>query len=94
MAFFLVIKVIDLNEYKPRIQKALKESNMICDISIKGDIALSLSPVGIRIFDVEVRNAYHKPNDLFAKLGAFDIALEIPLLFHKEIKIKHVALEN
>lgn len=93
VAFFLVIKVIDFNEYKPRIQKALKESTGY-DISIKGDIALSLSPVGIRIFDVEVRNAYHKPNDLFAKLGAFDIALEIVPLFHKEIKIKHVALEK
>lgn len=93
VAFFLLIKVIDFNEYKPRIQKTLKETTGY-DVAIKGDITLSLSPVGIRIFDVEVRNTYHKPNDLFAKLEAFDIAVEIVPLFKKEIKIKHVALEK
>jgi AsmA protein len=93
VAFFLVIKVIDFNEYKPKIQKTLKEATGY-DVAIKGDITLSLSPVGIRIFDVEVRNTYHKPNDLFAKLDAFDIAVEIVPLFKKEIKIRHVALEK
>ena len=93
VTFFLVIKVIDFNEYKPRIQKAIKD-NTGYELIIKGDITLSLSPVGVRIFDIEVRNPQYKSETSFATLGSFDVALEIAPLLKKEIKIKHVSFEK
>lgn len=93
VSFFLVIKVIDFNEYKPKIQKAVKEKTGY-ELAIRGDISLSLSPLGVSILDVELFNPYYKDETPFVKLGSFDIALEIIPLFHKEIKIRHIALEN
>ncbi len=93
VAFFLLIKVIDFNEYKPRIQKAIKESTGY-EIVIHGDIALSLSPAGVSISDIEVSNPYYKPEAPFAKLGSFDIALDLSALLKKEVKVSHLSLDN
>lgn len=93
VGFFLLIKVIDFNEYKPRIQKAIKESTGY-ETVIHGDITLSLSPVGVSISDIEIANPYYKPEVAFAKLGSFDIALEVVALFKKEIKIQHLSIDN
>ena len=92
VAFFLLIKVIDFNEYKPRLQKMIKESTGY-ELMIKGDITLSLSPVGISVFDIEVMNPHDKEAGSFAKLKSFDVALEIAPLLQKEIKIRHITVE-
>ncbi len=93
VGFFLLIKVVDFNEYKPRIQKAIKESTGY-ETVIHGDISLSLSPVGVSISDVEVTNPYEPSQTPFAKLGSFDIALDMVALVKKEIKIKHISVDN
>lgn len=93
VTFFLLIKVIDFNEYKPRIQKAIKESTGY-DLVIRGDITLSLSPVGVNIFDVEIANPTYRPEVPFAKLGSFDVALDLAALVKKEVKVKHLTIDN
>ena len=93
VSFFLIMKVIDFNEYKPKIHKVIKESTGY-ELTILGDIVLSLSPVGVSISDIEVSNPYYKSDMPFVKLGNFDVAVEIAPLFHKEVKVKHIALEN
>jgi len=93
VAFFLLIKVIDFNEYKPRIQKAIKESTGY-DVMIRGDITLSLSPAGVSIFDVEITNPSYHAEVPFAKLGSFDVALDLSALLQKEIKVRHVAIDS
>lgn len=93
VAFFLLIKVIDFNEYKPKIQKAIKESTGY-EIMIRGDITLSLSPVGVSISDIEVANPSYRSDVSFAKLGSFDVALDIAALLKKEIKIKYLVIDN
>lgn len=91
--FFLLIKVIDFNEYKPKIQKAIKE-NTGYEIVIKGDITLSLSPVGVRIFEIDVKNPYDTAGRSFATLGSLDVAVELAPLFNKEMKVKHVTFDK
>lgn len=91
--FFLVIKVIDFNEYKPKIQKMIKEATGY-ELAIKGDITLSLTPVGVSILNVEVSNPSYQGEAPFAQLGSFDVAIEIAPLLRKEVKIKYIALEN
>lgn len=90
VTFFLLIKVIDFNEYKPKIHKAIKESTGY-EVVIKGDIVLSLSPVGVRILDSEIINPQYRSEAPFATLESFDIALEIAPLLRKEIKIRYVS---
>ena len=93
VAFFLLIKVIDFNEYKPKLQKAIKE-NTGYDVSIKGDISLSLSPVGVSITDVDITNPQYRSEAPFAQLGSFDVALDISALIQKEIKVKHIRVDG
>jgi len=94
VAFFLLIKVIDFNEYKPRIQKAIKESTGY-EVMIRGDITLSLSPAGVSIFDVEILSpSQHQPEVAFAKLGSFDVALDLSALLKKEVKVRHISIDN
>lgn len=92
-AFFFLIKVIDFNEYKPRIHKALKES-IGYEIIIRGDITLTLSPVGVSISDVEIMNPAYRTETPFAKIGSFDVALDVSSLLKKEIKVKDVAIDS
>jgi len=93
VAFFLLIKVIDFNEYKPRIQQVIKASTGY-DIVIHGDVALSLSPAGFSISNIEVSNPYYQAEVPFAKLGSFDVALDLFALLKKEIKVGHISFEN
>lgn len=93
VTFFLLIKVIDFNEYKPRIHKALKESTGY-DIVIRGDITLSLSPLGVSIFDIEMTNPTYRMEAPFAKLGSFDVALDVSSLLKKEIKVKDISIDS
>lgn len=93
VAFFLLIKVIDFNEYKPRIQKAIKESTGY-EVMIRGDITIALSPAGVSIFDVEIMNPSRHPEVAFAKLGSFGIALDLPSLLKKEVKVRHITIDN
>lgn len=93
VTFFLLIKVIDFNEYKPRIQKAIKESTGY-EVMIRGDITPSLSPAGVSIFDVEILNPSHPSEAPFAKLGSFDVALDLSALIKKEVKVRHISIDN
>jgi AsmA protein len=93
VAFFLIIKVIDFNEYKPKIQKSIKMSTGY-DVLIKGDVALSLSPVGVSVFDVELINPQYRSETPFASLGSLSIAVEIVPLFNKEIKVKYIEIDR
>lgn len=93
VVFFLMIKVIDFNEYKPRIQKAIKE-NTGYEVMIRGDITLSLSPAGVSIFDIEITNPTYHPETPFAKLGSFDVALDLSALLKKEFKVKHISIDS
>ncbi|WP_263833707.1 AsmA family protein [Sulfurospirillum oryzae] len=93
VTFFFFIKVIDFNEYKPRIHKAVKESTGY-DVVIRGDVALSLSPFGVSFSDIEITNPTCRSEMPFAKIGSFDVALDMPALLKKEIKVKQLSLDS
>ena len=93
VTFFFLIKVIDFNEYKPRIHKALKEGTGY-EIIIRGDITLSLSPLGVSVFDIEITNPSYRSETPFAKLGSFDVALNVASLLKKEIKVSEVSIDS
>jgi len=86
----IAVSMVDLNEYKPKIEKAVKDASGY-DLKIDGKIGVSLSPIGVSIRKVSVTNP---KKGTFAKLGSFDIAVELMPLLKKEIKINYVTLSD
>lgn len=93
VAFFFLTKVIDFNEYKPRLHKAIKESTGY-EVIIRGDIVLTLSPVGVSVSDIEINNPTYHPETSFAKLSSFDVALDVPALLKKEVKVTQLSING
>lgn len=86
----IFIATMDLNQYKPKIEQAVKDASGY-DLKINGDISTSFSPVGINISDVSVSVPNQKA---FATFKSFDVALELMPLLSQEVKVNYVVLSN
>ena len=84
------IATLDLNRYKEDIQTAAKNA-LGYDLEIRGDIAISFSPIGISISDVGLSVPGKKE---FVAFKNFGIALELMPLLSKEIKVKYIVVKN
>jgi len=84
------IATMDLNQYKPKIEQAVKDASGY-DLKIIGDISTSFSPVGISIADVSLSAPKKKE---FASFKSFDVALELMPLLSQEVKVNYVVLSN
>ena len=90
VSLVLFIANINLNQYKPKIEQAVKDASGY-DLKINGDISTSFSPVGISVADVSISVPNKKP---FATFSGFDAALELMPLLKQEVKINYVVLSN
>jgi len=86
----VAVMMVDLNEYKPKIETAVKDASGY-DLKIDGNIGVSFSPIGVSVNKVSVTNP---GKGTFAKLGSFDIALELMPLLKQEIKVNYVTLSD
>ena len=93
IALVVVVSMVDLNKYKPQIEKAVKE-NSGYEMKINGDIATSFSPIGISISKVEIRNPQIMSNQKFFDMDKLSVAVELKPLMKKEIKVKYIVLNN
>jgi len=83
----IAISMVNLNKYKPQIEKAVKE-NSGYEMKINGDISASFSPVGISISKVELRNPQIKTDQKFFQMGKLGVAVELMPLLSKKVKVK------
>ena len=86
----IFIATMDLNQYKPKIEQAVKDASGY-DLKINGDISVSFSPIGVSVGDVSVSAPSQKP---FATFKSFDVALELMPLLSQEVKVNYVILSN
>ena len=86
----IFIATMDLNQYKPKIEQAVKDASGY-DLKINGDISTSFSPVGISVADVSVAVPNQKA---FATFKSFNVALELMPLLSKEVKVNYVVLSD
>ena len=86
----IFIVTMDLNQYKPKIEQAVKDASGY-DLKINGDISTSFSPVGISVADVSLAAPSQKA---FATFKSFDVALEIMPLLKQEVKVNYVVLSD
>jgi len=90
VALVIFIATMDLNQYKPKIEQAVKDASGY-DLKINGDISTSFSPIGISIADVNLAVPDKKE---FASFKSFDVALELMPLLKQEVKVNYVVLSN
>jgi len=90
VGLILFIANINLNQYKPKIEQAVKDVSGY-DLKINGDISTSFSPIGISIERVSV--AVPNQNE-FASFSDFDVAVELMPLLSRKLKINYVVLSN
>jgi len=90
VALVIFIATMDLNQYKPKIEQAVKDASGY-DLKINGDISTSFSPIGISIADVSLAVPNKKE---FASFKSFNVALEFMPLLKQEVKVNYVVLSN
>ncbi len=93
IALVVAVSMVDLNKYKPQIEKAVKD-NSGYEMKINGDISTSFSPIGISISKVEIRNPQIMSNQKFFDLDKLSVAVELKPLLNKEVKVKYIVLNN
>ena len=86
------LKFADLNNYKPSIEKVVRKYAGV-EVKINGDIdiAVSLKPT-IELSDVDVVNISDK--EKIAKIGSVFVQFAILPLFHKEVVVERVNMDN
>jgi len=89
----IAINMVNLNKYKPQIEQAVKDHSGY-ELKINGDIGTSLSPIGISIKDVSVKNPEIKTNQEIMTLKKLSIAVELMPLLSKEVKVKYITLND
>jgi len=90
VGLLITIAMLDLNQYKPKLQKVVKES-LGYDLKIDGDIKVSFSPVGLSIKNVKLAVPQKEE---FVKFDKFGVAVELMPLLSQEFKVKYVVLSN
>ncbi|WP_024954382.1 AsmA family protein [Sulfurospirillum arcachonense] len=86
----VAIAMIDLNQYKPKIEQAVKDASGY-DLKINGDISTSFSPIGVSVTDVSVAVPKKKA---FVSFKSFDVALELIPLLKQKVKVNYIVLSN
>ena len=83
---------IDLNHYKPLIEKKVSET-VNRPFKINGDIKLSLFPVaGLAFTDLHLGNPADYQEKDFMSIKAFDLRIKLLPLLKKEVQIKRFAI--
>ncbi|NPA73159.1 MAG: AsmA family protein [Epsilonproteobacteria bacterium] len=86
-----LIMSFDLNKYKPVIEKKVYEATGK-ELKINGKIGLSLSPFGISINDIVVKNPKGFSQNNMFEMKKAAVSLELKPLLNKQVKVKYVKL--
>ena len=89
----VMIATFDLNKYKPQIEKKVYEATKM-ELKINGDIGFSLSPFGISIKDIVIKNPKGFSKNDMLKLKKVAISLQLKPLLSKQLKINYVKLQD
>ncbi len=89
----VLIATFNLNKYKPQIEKKVYEATGK-ELKINGNIGLSLSPFGLSIKDIVVKNPKGFSNGDMLKLKRVAVSLQIVPLLNKQVKVNYIKLEN
>ncbi len=89
----VIIATFDLNKYKPQIEKKVYEATGKV-LKINGDIGLSLSPFGVSIKDIVIKNPKGFNGDDMLKLKKVAVSLQLMPLINKQVKVNYIELKD
>ncbi len=84
---------IDPNDYKPQIEQQVEQLTGR-NLSIGGDIGLSLVPVALELSDVELANAEGFDDPYFARIESLIIKARLLPLLRKELAVDALSLHG
>ncbi len=94
VAIAVFISTLNLNKYKPMIEKAVYSSTGY-EINIKSKIGISLFPLGVKVSNISIKNPDNFYKNSFATIDALYVGFNpFGLLFGKGIDIKSITIEN
>ena len=88
-----ILLTFDLNKYKPQIEQKVYEATGK-ELKINGDIGLSLSPFGLSVKDIEIKNPKGFSSADMLKLNKVAVSLQIAPLLSKQLKVNYVKLKD
>lgn len=93
-AIVIIPMVVDLNDYKPEIEAAVKDKTGRT-LSIEGDLDISVFPwLGISTGKISLSNAQGFTEKNFALIGESDIKVKLIPLLSKKIEVRTIVLKG
>ena len=93
-AAVIIPLAVDLNDYKPEIEAAVKD-NTGRTLTIDGDLKVSFFPwLGISTGKISLSNASGFTGQHFALIGESDIKVKLIPLFSKKVEVRAVVLKD
>ncbi|MBE0470876.1 MAG: AsmA family protein [Methyloprofundus sp.] len=93
-AVVIIPLVVDLNDYKPEIEAAVKAKTGRT-LSIEGELDLSVFPwIGVSTGKLSLSNAAGFKQQAFAVIGESDIKVKLMPLFSKQVEVSTVVLKG
>ena len=91
---FLAVNLLDLNDYKDRIQTVASDQ-IGRDVNIEGDLGVSFFPwVGVTLGKISVNNSEGFSGSAFASIGGADVQVQVLPLLKGEINAKTIKLNG
>ncbi len=87
----VLIMTFDLNKYKPVIEKKVYEATGK-ELKINGKIGLSLSPFGISINDIAIKNPKGFSGENMFTMKKAAVSLQLKPLLNKQVKVNYIKL--
>ena len=93
-AVVLAINLVDLNDYKDRIENVARKQTGR-ELSIDGDLGVSYFPwLGITLGELQLANAEGFGDQPFAKIDGADVKVEVMPLLRRTVNVKTVQLHG
>lgn len=94
LILLIVPSFIDINKYKPEIEKVVAE-NTGCPLTLGGDLNLSLFPwVGVSLSKVQLGNPPGFQEKDFVSVKSFEVRVKFLPLLSKEVQLKRFILDE
>ncbi len=93
IALLVAIFTFNLNKYKPQIEQKVYETTGK-ELKINGKIGFSLSPFGLSVKNIIIKNPKGFSKNNMLKVQKAAISLQIMPLLHKQLKINYIEFAN
>ncbi len=94
MAIIIIPQVVDVQKYKPQIEKAVTSASGR-PFKLGGDLDVSVFPwVGVSLSDLSLGNPEGFESKVFVTVKAFEVRVKLMPLLSKKIEVKQFVMQE